>query len=332
MDMIKKYIPARVKTFLKKVRMTYDAFKSYKHDAKRYLTYSNVINISDTENKLIGQITAKYHVIEKGLTMPDMKYGFGKDIMISLITDCITFYNKYNNNNIQFQHAVGVIAEYKQIHEHNNQTFDNTLLQKINNLMSLLPKINPTEQITSTKEQFFQYTSSSFDKFSDSRHSLRNFKGNVPIEIIRKAVQLAQNAPSACNRQPTRVHIIENKAKVEKLLSIQIGNRGFGHLADKILVLTTELGIYGGVRERNMQYIDAGIYTMNLLYALHFHQVGACTINWCDVPEVDRTIRTIIDLPKSETVILLIACGGVPNNFKLTTSQRSAANQVISVE
>lgn len=305
-----------------RIRIIISAFKFYKYDASKYLKYSNSFKINDSENKLIGRIIAKYHVIEKGLTMPNFKYGFGNNTMISLIEDCDNYYHKYNNNNEQLLHAISVIAEYKYIHEINKKPIDNKLLSMIDNIMSLFPDINKKEQIFTTRKEYFKFSNLKFDEFSNSRHSLRNFTGKVNKETIEKAVMLAQNAPSSCNRQPIRIYIIEDKHKIKKIFNLQNGNRGFGHLVDKVIILSAELGVYCGIRERNMHYIDAGIYAMNLLYALHFYQVGACMLNWSDTPEVDKGIRTIIEIPFSEKVILLIACGGVPENFKLTLSKR----------
>ncbi len=329
--MYKRFIPSSLKILISNIRLLNNVFKTYKYDAKRYYKYSNIKNVSSTEIKLIARIIERYHVIEKGLTMPKIRYGFGKEVMILLIRDCLDYFERYGYDNTQFQHAVGVILEYKEEHEQNNQKINEIVFQEINSLLSTIPNVTVTKQTSMTKAKYFQNIDSAFDKFSQSRHSLRNFNGSVPIETIEKAIQLSQNAPSACNRQPTRVYIIDNKVTIESLLKLQTGNRGFGHLADKLLVLTAEVSGYGGVRERNLPYIDAGIYTMNLLYALHFHKVGACTLNWCDSPIIDQQIREIIELPPSEAVIICIACGNVPESFKLTTSKRKKMHQVTTI-
>ena len=329
--MFKKLIPSKLKNNFNKIKAKYKAYNVYNYDVTRYLTYSNTINKNDSGLKLMGLIIQRYHSIEKGLTMPDMRYGFGKDVMTSLIVDCCLYYEKYDIKNKQFQHAVNVIAEYKHIHLKNNQPIDEAVLERINYLLYLMPNNNATEQILISKEHYFLHNSSSFDEFSNSRHSIRSFNGSVAIETIEKAVNLAQNAPSACNRQPIKIHIVEDKNKIKDLLNIQIGNRGFGHLADKLLVLTSDLSGYGGIRERNLPYIDAGIYIMNLLYSLHFYKIGACPLNWCVTPDADKKVIDIINIPNSEIVMILIACGDVSDNFKLTDSKRNGTDQVTKV-
>ena len=320
--MIKDIIPISLKLQLKVLLIKYKAYIIYFTDIKRYIENSNTINSGDNENKLIGLIIARYHVIEKGLTMPNMRFGFGKSVLITLINDCITFYNNYDRNNIQMHHAIEVINEYKLVHDQNNIPIDREILSKYNVLLKLISSIESSRQIAMTKGTYFSDVNSSFDKFSESRHSLRNFTGKLSIEKISKALELAQNAPSSCNRQTTIVYIVENKETIFDILAIQDGNRGFGHLADKILVLTCDVSSYIGLKERNLQYIDAGIYLMNLLYSLHFYQVGACTLNWNDNPEIDKKIRKILDLHPFETIIALIACGNVPDIINLTKSKR----------
>lgn len=164
-----------------------------------------------------------------------------------------------------------------------------------------------------------------------SRHSLRNFVGTIDLNDIKKAISIAQNAPSACNRQPSRAHIINDHSICEQILEVQTGNRGFGLLADKLIVLTSDLNVFLGPRERNDVYVNGGIYAMNLLYALHHCKIGACALNWCSTPEQDMQLRKIISIRPSETVILIIACGNVPANFKIARSPRNDISTVIKV-
>jgi len=93
--------------------------------------------------------------------------------------------------------------------------------------------------------------------------------------------------------------------------------------------LTTELVGYRNVSERNYPFVDGGLYAMNLLYALHYYKIGACALNWCYSSEKDTFLRKMINIPESQTVIMMIGCGGVPEKFKLTLSKRSSAETVI---
>lgn len=109
-----------------------------------------------------------------------------------------------------------------------------------------------------------------------------------------KSVGLAQNSPSACNRQPTRIHIIESEQLRNQVLELQGGNRGFGKLADTVIIISVELVGYRDVKERNNLFVDGGMYAMNLLYALHSYRIGACPLNWCYSTEQDLALRRLV--------------------------------------
>ena len=72
----------------------YDAMHFYKHS----LSYG-----IDNENKFLGAITLRAHVVEKGITMPNRRYNFGADNLMTLITLCNEYYQKgYNLKRTQF--------------------------------------------------------------------------------------------------------------------------------------------------------------------------------------------------------------------------------------
>lgn len=328
---IKILMPSFLLNWVKIIRYKKLCKTCYKYDAARFTQYSNALNKWDNPEKLIGQIIAEYHVIEKGLAMSDMRLGFGQEILNELISHCNLYALKFDKINKQFIYALRVIAEYKYEHEQGNYKLENALLQAINNLLSNHEGVVPSEQIAMTKEDYFKFTQSSFYDFSNSRHSLRNFSGKIEIANIEKAVILAQNTPTSCNRQPQRVYIVQDKNHIDQILKIQTGNRGFGYLADKLIIITAELGGYLSLNERNDVYVNGGIYAMNLLYALHYYHIGACALNWCAMPEQDLELRNICKIQPSETVILIIACGGVPDKFKLVTSHRNNTSDNLKI-
>lgn len=320
-NLIKSLIPKslmekRYRNFMIK---KHDSYLNY--DKEMFLEHSNVLH-QETQLKYVGRIVQLYHIIEKGLTMPDMRLGFGQPKLINLIDKCSAYQKKYDTTNIQYQHALGVIAEYKKVHEEQLFPLEDSLVRKINLLLEKEPDVKVTHQLVKTKDNYFEQQLAAFDKFSNSRHSIRNFSGEIKSEQIEEAIRLAQNTPTACNRQPIRVHIIENKELIAKAFTIQNGNRGFGHLVDKLLVITADISSYQDSEERNLPYVDGGMYTMNLLYALHFNKVAAIPLNWCRTKEEDRKMRNVIAIPESEIIIVFVGCGNLPNDFKLAVSKR----------
>ncbi len=322
--MIKKVIPIRTKKKLKKWLSLWHLFMEFLYDARLYFRHSNYYFRNNSRKKLLTDIVRQYHVIEKGLTMPEMRAGFGKDRIFRLINDCRLFAKKYGTIEKQFVHALGVLLEYKQAHEKNDLKMDSQINRAIGQIIDLGKTVRPSKQKQITREEYFRPSKDDFMTFSNSRHSVRHFSGKVEIKKMKRAIELAQNAPSACNRQPSTTYIVDNKDAIATILSLQKGNRGFGHRADKLLIITADLGGYISVRERNGVFVDGGIYSMNLLYSLHYYEIGACSLNWSSEKKDDVLLRKILKISESERIIMIIACGDVPEKFSLASSMRNS--------
>jgi len=254
--------------------------KMFAYDRARFLR--NSPRSRETKAGALAAIIMTYHVVEKGLTMPEMRLGFGRDVVLSLISALNDFADKYGADEAQFRAAVAVIAEYKKVHADVGFSLDDERSRAIDALLKRVP-VEPSHQIEMTREKYWSALDAPFEVFSASRHSVRNFAGTVSIQQIRDAVELANNAPSACNRQYVRVHCVSDHATIQKCLALQNGNRGFGHLADKLLILTADLRAVWGA-ERNDLFTNAGIYLMNLCYALHKNRVAHCMLNFSTPP------------------------------------------------
>lgn len=290
---------------------------------KRYLSFSRTFD-SESVDKMIGSIILQYHVIEKGLTMPESTPGFGRERVISLCNDCIKCLKKHGQDDEQLNHAIGVILEYEDYHKSRGFILDNSITKSITSLReSLQWEVRKSIQKEITREEYFSKLQLPFHAFSNSRSSVRNYSDeNVPISRILDALNLACNAPSACNRQSWRTYVFSDKTMIIRLLEMQGGARGFGHLANKLILVTGELGLFCNSNERNQVYIDGGIYSMNLLYAIHSSEIAACILNCSFTPAKEKEIKEYGKIRKSEVLISMIVCGIPPDNFKIASSPR----------
>lgn len=143
-----------------------------------------------------------------------------------------------------------------------------------------------------------------------------------------EAIRLAQTAPSACNRQATRVKIISSEKGKKLCQSLQHGNRGFGDKADKWLLVTTELGDWAH-NQVEMGYIDAGIFTMNLLYALHYYGFVACTLNAHLEVSQRKELYKGLGIPESELPAAFIVIGNPAKSFMVPKSSRLSLDDIV---
>lgn len=329
---IKLFIPSFV--FLWKANLNYRItfWKTYYYDLQRYLEYADG-NHKVSKNILLGSIIRRYHSLEKGLTMPEMKLGFGIDVAKRLITDCILFISEFGKEDEQLRHAIAVVQEYKLYHEAQGFKLDNSILSLISSLQDqIAEEVSPSHQRLISKAEYFRESESSFLKFSNSRLSVRHYSDIViPENLIIDAIELSTNAPSACNRQAWRTYLYVNRDQIQQILKVQGGNRGFGHLADKLVIITSEVGVFTGISERNQAFIDGGIFAMNLLYALHYKRIAACILNCSATPEKDLKLRELTGIKNSEVFIAMISCGNVPEQFKVPLSKRYSVSNIVHV-
>ena len=319
--------------YLRLVRAFITGIPYYFKDLENFIKYSRLYTDkrkNDTEKRLFYSLMAKSHVIEKGLSMPNRRLGFGHDAMLILIDELLKYVRLYGVNNAQIEHVIGIILEYRILHKESNYKLEECLDLKLDLISSDFPNIFPTNQVALTKEELFEKVNESFDEFSRSRRSCRSISGPSDVERIRKAVQLALRTPSACNKQPVKVHLVTNRNEVQRMLNLQKGNRGFGHLIRQLLLITVDIRSYGRFEDRFNPYLDAGLFSMNLLYALHFFKIATIPLVWIDSSRRDMELHDIIDFPNEESPCLIIGIGEPSNSFFTTVSQRNVLEDVLT--
>ena len=280
---------------------------------------------------MIAAIALTCHGLEKGFTMPDFRVGFGESKLKELLVQCRCFIDRYGKTSHQLRLVIQVIYEYRLCHQRLNAKVPASVAAGIDELLAEFPDIYSDHiQIETNKTDYFAQCEKPFPEFAVSRHSVRDFSSEpVPLEKIKQAIALAQCAPSACNRQSSRVIIVKDKEKIAKVFEQHGGNRGFGHTVDTLLLIAGYLPGYHGSYERNWVYVDGGIFTMNLAYALHYHQIGAVILNWNMEKEKNRIIYDLLEIPPELTVFVMIAVGNVPDEFRVCSSPKKQLGSII---
>ncbi|MCV7433934.1 nitroreductase family protein [Mycolicibacterium bacteremicum] len=160
-----------------------------------------------------------------------------------------------------------------------------------------------------------------FDNLIESRESVRHFaKSAVALSDIEEAARIADNSPSVCNRQGSRIRVFARGPAADALLKYQNGNTGFGADASFTLLITHDLETMVAPSERNQAFVDGGLYAMTLVYALHARGIGTCCLNWSTTQAKDRGLRREIGLPPNEVVIMMVAVGYPAEDSRVAVS------------
>ncbi|MFV0165368.1 nitroreductase family protein [Empedobacter falsenii] len=316
------YIPIFNSSFLRSIFLILNFVQDFKLYKKYSLTFSN----KDLENKE-SDLILNYHSLEKGMLFKTMKKGFAENRIKNLHVilndpDIIK-----NINRSQIKVGYQVICQYYELHQKANYNIEYLYSKeqylKYKSILNLSYDANFNGIINWNKEEFYKETSADFFKFAYSRKSVREFTGNlISHKIINQVIELANTAPSVCNRQASNVYLVEDKVKIDQLLKIQGGFTGYIKDVHQLLILTNDRKYYYTVGERNQFYIDGGIYLMNLLYALHYYQIGNCPANWGKEIADDKMVSKIVSISESEKIICMIPIGELKETFRTTLSER----------
>ena len=318
-----KRVKYAVYAFFSRLAVRREASRAFRYDREQFMKNAGALHL-DRKAAARAEIVMGYHVLEKGLTMPRRRLGFGKGAVVRLMGLVDSFERRFGADP-QVEHAVGVLRSYRELHREWPEP-----MPRLDAFLAARPNVSAALEPHVKRAEFFAAKDAPFPEFAASRHVVRHFAGPVPRETIEAAVALATTAPSACNRQHARVHVVDDSALRDRLFSAQGGTRGFGSDADKVIVVTSDLSAVRWGWERHDCYVNGDIFVMNLCYALHYFGVAHCILHWSVSPEVDRAAHDFLGIPPNEAIVQVIACGLPPEEFDVAASPRLAASDVLT--
>lgn len=331
---IKKIFPESLLDFLRKKRTMQHINKLYRFDKKRLQKYAYSINNDFTADNLRSKITFHYHAIEKGLSNANLRLGFGERAFNQLFWAMDEYINKgYPSNDSRFQQAISVIDSYVELHKKEN--FDVSLVER--KQLEYKNYNNGCHDLSGgyiemNRSNLPKFSSLSFNEIAASRYSVRDFgTEDIGDESIFNAINIATKSPSVCNRQAWQVRYVKSPDVVKKVLKIQGGLSGNGENLNKLLLVTADKQYMNGGHERNQTYIDGGLYTMSLLYALTYLNIASCTLNTNFTLKKELDMRELLGIRESEDLIAFIAIGSYPENLKVAKSPRDDYTQFTTV-
>jgi nitroreductase len=180
-------------------------------------------------------------------------------------------------------------------------------------------------------EDLRKITAIDFKSFVKSRFSVRDFSTEeLEISKIQEAIDIAKHAPSVCNRQSWKAHVFKNKEEILALLKLQGGNNGFSESINKLIIITTDARAFTKM-ESNQIFIDGGLFSMNVVLALHSLNIGACCLNTCFPYTVEKQVKRIGSICPNERLIMMMGVGNLKAEYKVAISQKKNITELIQI-
>jgi len=292
----------------------------FQYDMKRYFQYSSMTH---SEAKAAAtEIRILSHTIEKAMSLPECRAGFGKAKILRLIELYEMNSNELENVDPQIKSIVNsTVRAYVAFQNENSVDTDYIDTKYLSTIQEQCPVgvINvPMKQTTD------------FATIAKERKSARYYsKDGVSSDLVRKAVQIAQTAPSACNRQSIRVYACLNENVIERVMALHKGVRGFGK-PGVVFAITGDLSLYQNELERDTVFVDGGLFAMNLLYALDSFGLVSCPVIWGSEPDHDGQLAALLRIPENETAVLLIVSGKCPEDgYRSAISAKRSVDDIL---
>lgn len=304
------------------------------YDFMRVARHSSAVATGNSRAKLAALITMNYHGLEKGMSLPSPRPGFGKEqarILVSRLQRYGAVFGFDENAMV----ALNVLRHYCRFNEQHG-ALDRTLSELVETLARYLPAGSLACQAGGVKlvrrGEFLRQAKHDLTEFFSSRASVRQY-ADRPVELkeIEASVELARRTPSCCNRQSSRVWVITDPGKIQTALEIQGGARGFKQEVPLLLVVTSSLASFQSSGERYQSWIDGGMFAMSLIYALHSLGLATCCLNWSKDHALDKKFRREFHIPPNETIIVLISVGHPKEEFSVAQSHRRGTNELINI-
>lgn len=323
--------------FLLGCRMLRDSVilaRNFWYDFRRTVQFSSAVRTGDSKPKLAALLTMTYHGVEKGLSLPNPRPGFGKDLIKLLLSRLNRYVQLYGHDEVSVV-SINALNKYMDFNRAHGIEMPN-LAEALNAyniaLRDLQGHTSDGGVKVVKKEDFLKAAKVDLTDFFASRSSVRQYSDQpVELDLIRKAVDMARKTPSCCNRQSGRVWVIQDRDKIQRALDIQRGTRGFTDQIGTLLIVTSDVATFQSEGERYQPWIDGALFGMTLVYALHSLGLVTCMLNWSKRYQTDVAFRREFPVPNSETIVFFLSVGHPPQEFRVPHSFRGDVNSFMKI-
>lgn len=298
------------------------------YDVRRYARFARR-GAPETPAQRSFAITKVYHSLEKSLAFRDRRESSGWRDAARLISLFSASGHPARPETEQERVALKVLQDYAAVAPKDHP--DYPALENFLGHYAAADFAPAGGAVESSAGALEQGTLPDSERFFRTRHSVRDFAPRpVAPELIGRAVALAATSPSVCNRQSWHVYRLTGRAAIDRALSFQNGNRGFGHEVPCLLIVAVDLQAFEDGYERYQPWIDGGIFAMSLVLGLHALGVSSCFLNWSKGPRGDMALRQAFPIAPEHSLVTMIAVGYPKDRLKLCASVRRPADELLT--
>lgn len=278
------------------------------------------------------------HSLEKGMGLPNVNIGYGKD-KAQKLCDALIKYNKImpSNTSYTFIEGIGIMKMYIRFQKDNGVVIDDiqkkydSLYNKLTNEQKeKIEKYKCGYEIIEKRMFLDDIKKADFERIISTRRSVREFTdAEVKKKDVLEAIRLANYAPSACNRQPIKVYFTLGEDSSRKINDNISGNKSFTQNVKNFAVITADRAYFSG-EEQYQWYINGGIYLAYFIESLHVLGIGSCVMQWFAFSKNEKKLKGLLGIRNSEAIIAVVSLGYYAERFKCICAQRREVDEMVS--
>ena len=293
-------------SILRKLPKLGQMLSEYFQDMWQFVRHNSHSPLEACERRVAFHTVIEAHTIEKGLALPTPRPLFGEAKIQSLL--CMNPDPAPVGANFPRAMLLGALETYAN-YFCGLRSQNPALFKAIERLVGLERKAS-RESAGGLRYSSAPKLDQDAMSFLAKRYSARIYApGPLSLDEVKTVVRVAQVAPSQCNRQSCRVYVFRDRDRIDRLLALQGGARGFGETVPTLFLVCSEITAWGGPQQRNQPYVDGGLFSMQLILALTAHGILSCPLNLAVSNACERRIRRTAGVPDRERVIMMIAAG-----------------------
>lgn len=334
---IKNVMPEPLWNELRGIKEQISGGKAKRVQARRFTRWVSC-NSSTDKARVETRLAFGIHRLEKGLSHIQFRDGFGKGVLAE-ISRRMSLLEKadsdYRNNSLYLQ-GLAVLHEYQRRHEADGYDLASVKSMFPEHIWNAARKYRLDDD--AVKAGAFTMNASSkidnlnkgFVELANHRYSVREYSSEpVSQELLDKVYTVSMKTPSVCNRQATRVYQITDSEKIVQALKIQGGFGGYA-APPVLLLVTSDIRAFMNNDERNEPFVDGGLFSMSLLYALEAYGLAACPLNAMFSLAQDRATRKLLNMPDYELPVMYITVGNFPDSVPVCCSTRRSPDSIVT--
>lgn len=301
-------------------------------DGVEFVKITEMGGVDDKITRRQFELTVGIHSLEKGLSYKTKKKRFGEYKAVKQLKMQLDYLRNGYPKCYAVLETMAVVEEYLRYKDSigENNAEIKALFDECKSLLHDVSDNYCSAGVDSVKKETFMIKDQeAIGTLFKNTRSIRNFNKTEKVseQEILSAVEIAKTAPSACNRQPSKVYYTMDENKNKEISKLVPGNRGFEDEIPNFLVVTSAKN-YFGLFEYNQWYVNGGIFLGYLRLALRAVGLGHCIFQW-SLQADEKALRNLCNIPRGEAIIAIVGIGHYADVSSCIKAQRKSTSEYI---